>query len=175
MKNYTKNGLVALALMTVAGGSFVLAQTTPATTAPAAGSERGAGPYATMRGMTTRGMGRGEHQIHMNAAITLLRQARRQLDAAIPDKGGLREKAIASVDQAIKDVQLGIDYAEAHAEEFAPTTRGMRGPGMRGTAPESPVPTTTTTPTTTTSPSNLPRVNAPAMSLPAMAVPTVGG
>jgi hypothetical protein len=161
MNNSTKNILVALVLVVAASGSFVLAQTAPATTAPApaTGSERGAGPYATMRGMTTRGMGRGPHQIHMNAAMTLLVQSRRQLEAALPDKGGMREKAIASVDQAIKDVQLGIDYAEAHPEEFPATTRGMRGTAAEGTAP-----------TTTTAPSNLPRMNPPAMS-----VPNVGG
>jgi hypothetical protein len=88
--------------------------------------------------------GPGSHQPHMDNAILRLREARNQLDLAEHDKGGFREKAIASIDQAIKDVQAGIDYAEAHPEEFPNAARGPRAGarGARGTAAETVTPPT---------------------------------
>lgn len=129
MKNQKKHIFAALAVIALASGSFLIAQTAPAVSAPApaAGSagERG-GAHGSPRFRT--------HQVHMNAALTRLKEARNQLDAALDDKGGMKMKAIASVDQAIRDVQAGIDYAEAHQEEFAPEGRGRREgePGREG-------------------------------------------
>jgi hypothetical protein len=48
-------------------------------------------------------------QPHMNAALDHLKLARRELDAALADKGGHRAKAIALVHEAITEVEAGID------------------------------------------------------------------
>jgi hypothetical protein len=48
-------------------------------------------------------------QPHMNAALDHLKLARRELDAALADKGGHRAKAIALVHDAITEVEAGID------------------------------------------------------------------
>jgi hypothetical protein len=48
-----------------------------------------------------------EGQSHMQQALEALRQARRHLDAALPDKGGHRTAAIKACDQAIKQAELG--------------------------------------------------------------------
>lgn len=50
-------------------------------------------------------------QPHMEAAITLLRNARAELGAATPNKGGHREKAIRLIDQAMAEVRAGIAFA----------------------------------------------------------------
>jgi len=50
-------------------------------------------------------------QPHMDAALGLLQNARGELNAAEPNKGGHREKAIAQVDQAIGEVRAGIAFA----------------------------------------------------------------
>jgi hypothetical protein len=50
-------------------------------------------------------------QPHMQAAIGFLQDARRQLQAADPDKGGHREAAIGLVDQAIGEVRAGMAFA----------------------------------------------------------------
>jgi hypothetical protein len=50
-------------------------------------------------------------QPHMEATIALLRNARSELSAATPNKGGHREKALALIDQAIGEVRLGINFA----------------------------------------------------------------
>ena len=47
-------------------------------------------------------------QPHMQAALAALENARGDLKAAIPDKGGHRVKAIALVDDAIAEVRAGI-------------------------------------------------------------------
>ena len=54
-----------------------------------------------------------EAQPHMREAIRLLRDARAQLDKAEADKGGHRVAAIGKVDEAIAEVQAGIDYDNA--------------------------------------------------------------
>ncbi len=59
------------------------------------------------------GCATGGAQPHMNSALNELRSARSDLDAALADKGGHREKAIGLVDQAISEAQAGIDYANA--------------------------------------------------------------
>jgi hypothetical protein len=47
-------------------------------------------------------------QPHMQAALKTLRNSKAELEAALPDKGGHRVKAIGLVDQAIAEVQAGI-------------------------------------------------------------------
>ena len=46
----------------------------------------------------------------MDAAIGLLRNARAELVAATPNKGGHREKAMGLIDQAIEQVREGIAF-----------------------------------------------------------------
>lgn len=50
-------------------------------------------------------------QPHMVAALDYLRSARSELAVAEANKGGHRANAIKWVDQAIGEVQRGIDYA----------------------------------------------------------------
>lgn len=51
------------------------------------------------------------YQEHMHAALDALRNARHELDVAYENKGGHRDAAIRLVDEAIDEVQEGIDYA----------------------------------------------------------------
>ena len=53
-------------------------------------------------------------QPHMQAALDHLRAAKVELDAAEPDKGGHREKALALTKDAIVQVERGIEYARHH-------------------------------------------------------------
>ncbi|HVU37152.1 MAG TPA: hypothetical protein VHC95_02360 [Opitutales bacterium] len=134
MKTSAKLMMLSFVAATAAGSGFVLAQSPspaapllgnrPAATVPAGGSGllRGAGS-----GLGGRG---GIGQPRMAAALVNLEEARRSLEAAVPDKGGFRDKAIKAVDEAIQDVKDGIEYARAHPEEF----RGARGPA-RGAPP----------------------------------------
>jgi hypothetical protein len=50
-------------------------------------------------------------QPHMTASITLLQSARAELQAALPNKGGHRERGLQLIDQAIGEVQAGIAFA----------------------------------------------------------------
>jgi hypothetical protein len=50
-------------------------------------------------------------QPHMDAALGLLQNARAELQAAEPNKGGHRERAMGLVDQAIAQVREGIAFA----------------------------------------------------------------
>jgi len=50
----------------------------------------------------------------MKKALASLRSAKKQLEAATPDKGGHRVKAIDLVNSAIDEVQAGIDYDNTH-------------------------------------------------------------
>jgi hypothetical protein len=50
----------------------------------------------------------------MNEALDQLRAARSELDAANADKGGHRVKAVSLVDEAIAEVEAGIEYARSH-------------------------------------------------------------
>jgi hypothetical protein len=56
----------------------------------------------------------GADQPHMQAAREHLQQARGALDRAEPNKGGHRERAIELVDQAINEVNAGIEFARTH-------------------------------------------------------------
>lgn len=51
-------------------------------------------------------------QPHMDRAISLLQEARAELEAASPNKAGHRKKAIDLVSQAIKEVREGRKAAE---------------------------------------------------------------
>jgi hypothetical protein len=57
------------------------------------------------------GCATGGGQPHMAAALDELRAARAELQAALPDKGGHRVRAIELVDDAIGQVRRGIDYS----------------------------------------------------------------
>jgi hypothetical protein len=50
-------------------------------------------------------------QPHMSESIALLQSARGQLQAAAPNKGGHRERAMGLIDQAIGEVRAGIAFA----------------------------------------------------------------
>lgn len=53
-------------------------------------------------------------QPRMEAALGLLQNARGELEAATPNKGGHRERAIELVDRAIGQVREGIAFAAGH-------------------------------------------------------------
>lgn len=53
-------------------------------------------------------------QPHMRAALASLREARRHLDLATPDKGGHRVQAIALVNDAITETQAGMVFDATH-------------------------------------------------------------
>jgi hypothetical protein len=53
-------------------------------------------------------------QPHMEASVGLLQNARTELAAATPNKGGHREKALGLIDQAIAEVRAGIAFAATH-------------------------------------------------------------
>jgi hypothetical protein len=128
MKIYSKTVVASLALVLSAGGGLVLAQTP----APQVNRPSSAPQVATQRG-TSPGTGprRGgviTEQPNMVRAYLSLQEAKRALEAAVPDKGGFREKALQSVDQAIKDVGAGVEYARTHsAEGSAPRPTNPRG------------------------------------------------
>jgi hypothetical protein len=58
--------------------------------------------------------GRREEQPEMTAAIQHLREAQRNLELASRNKGGHRERAIQLVNQAIAEVEQGIQYDNTH-------------------------------------------------------------
>ena len=53
-------------------------------------------------------------QPHMQAALDALRLARRELEQASADKGGHRAKAIGLVNDAINQVEKGIEFDRRH-------------------------------------------------------------
>jgi hypothetical protein len=53
-------------------------------------------------------------QPHMEAAVGILQNARAELAAATPNKGGHREKALGLIDQAIDQVRQGVAFAATH-------------------------------------------------------------
>lgn len=53
-------------------------------------------------------------QPHMAIARDHLAAARGELDRAEPNKGGHRERAIGLVDQAMAEVNAGIEFARTH-------------------------------------------------------------
>jgi hypothetical protein len=59
------------------------------------------------------GCATGRGQPHMTAALDHLRSAQSELQSAATDKGGHRTRALELVDQAIGEVNAGVDYAAA--------------------------------------------------------------
>ena len=53
-------------------------------------------------------------QPHMQSALDHLRAAKGELDQALADKGGHRAKAIALVNDAIVQVEKGIEFDRRH-------------------------------------------------------------
>jgi hypothetical protein len=53
-------------------------------------------------------------QPKMEAAMVLLRDARAALREATADKGGHRQKALDLIEEAMKQVQAGIEYGRKH-------------------------------------------------------------
>ena len=53
-------------------------------------------------------------QPHMQSALDHLNAARGELQAAEPNKGGHRERALEFVNQATAQVEEGINYARGH-------------------------------------------------------------
>jgi hypothetical protein len=53
-------------------------------------------------------------QPHMQAALEHLRAAKVELEAALPDKGGHRAKAITLTNDAIVQVEKGINFDRRH-------------------------------------------------------------
>jgi hypothetical protein len=60
------------------------------------------------------GCATGGGQPHMQAALDNLQSARSELTAAEANKGGHRERAIRLVDDAIDQVQRGMEFARTH-------------------------------------------------------------
>ena len=60
------------------------------------------------------GCATGGGQPHMQAAMDNLRVARDELNAAEANKGGHRERAITLINDAMTQVQRGIDFARTH-------------------------------------------------------------
>ena len=56
----------------------------------------------------------GGGQPRMRDALSLLQDARAQLEQADTDKGGHRVAAIGKVDEAIAEVRAGMEYARGH-------------------------------------------------------------
>jgi hypothetical protein len=57
-----------------------------------------------------------EAQPEMTAAIQHLREAQKNLESASHDKGGHRVKALQLIQQAIAEVEAGIQYDNTHRE-----------------------------------------------------------
>ena len=55
-----------------------------------------------------------EPQPHMKAALESLRAAKESLERATADKGGHRVKAIEKVNEAINQVEKGIEFDNKH-------------------------------------------------------------
>ena len=53
-------------------------------------------------------------QPHMQRALELLRQARAEIQAASPTKGGHRITAVEHINRAIEQVEKGISYDRSH-------------------------------------------------------------
>jgi hypothetical protein len=65
----------------------------------------------------------------MDAPLWLLDNARAELEAAVPNKGGHRERAIELVDKAIVQVREGIAFAATHRRRPR-TSDAKAGPGV---------------------------------------------
>lgn len=54
------------------------------------------------------------YQGNMERALASLQDAMASLEAATPNKGGHRERAMQIIQRAMSQVQMGIDYANRH-------------------------------------------------------------
>jgi hypothetical protein len=54
------------------------------------------------------------YQGNMERALASLQEAMASLEAATPNKGGHRERAMQIIQRAMNQVQMGIDYANRH-------------------------------------------------------------
>ena len=73
-------------------------------------------------------------QPHMQSALDHLKAAKTALQAASHDHGGHRSKALKLTEQAIKEVQDGIEFASKHDKGNGPGPKGD-GPGPKGGGP----------------------------------------
>lgn len=64
---------------------------------------------------TSNNVASADAQPHMKTALATLRVARSQLEKAEHDKGGHRAAALRLTDQAIDEVQKGVDFDNAHS------------------------------------------------------------
>ncbi len=142
MKTPVKIVVLALAAVISAGGGFALAQTpapqvyrpnaTPQVNRPNATPQVNR-PAATQRGSgSANARGPMVEQPRMVEARNALRLARLALEGAQPDKGGFREKAIANIDEALKNVEQGIAYASSNSSETGSNLIPRGAPGGRG-------------------------------------------
>lgn len=58
-----------------------------------------------------------ESQLNMQRALSSLSEAQKLLERATPDKGGHRLKALALLQQVIKETQRGIEYDRTHGND----------------------------------------------------------
>jgi hypothetical protein len=56
-------------------------------------------------------------QGHMFASLDLLKHAYTELASAVPNKGGHREAGLQFIQQAIQEVEEGIEFARAHGRD----------------------------------------------------------
>lgn len=68
-----------------------------------------------------------EPQPAMAKAVERLVEAKRLLEAATPDKGGHRVKAIAAVKLALEETREGIKYDDGHKNDKARETPPQKG------------------------------------------------
>lgn len=69
---------------------------------------------ATIIGTQAIDSASADPQPRMQAALTSLQEAQASLNAATPDKGGHRAKAISLTKQAIRQVEAGIKFDNRH-------------------------------------------------------------
>jgi len=69
---------------------------------------------AAALGLALAAPARADYQPLMQAALQDLQAAQAKLQQAERDKGGYRAKALTAVGNAIKEVEAGIAYANAH-------------------------------------------------------------
>ena len=71
----------------------------------------GLAAFVVMLGCFAAGYAVAQEQLHMENALSALQRALGELQQAQPNKGGHRERAIGLVQQAIDQVQQGIQWA----------------------------------------------------------------
>ena len=69
---------------------------------------------ASLLAIVLPGAVKAADQPHMQVALESLRNAKRELDQATPDKGGHRAKAIRLVNQAMEETEKGMRFDRRH-------------------------------------------------------------